>query len=610
VAFDPAGRRLALGERGGAVAVCDVASGEVVHRWPVTRGWITEVAFLDEGSRLLVGELGGSLQVWDAAGGRALRRVILPRGLLRFAVDRRGRRVAAADLAGNVRILTLPDLRVVAALERPLEPSWTALAFSDDGRWLAVGGQDRRATLYDARTFQEVLRLPPQDSSLYDLAFQPGGSSLAVGSADEQLTIWDLARVESSLADVGLGWGDAPPAPVAGAPGGRPLSPIHWTRGRVEAYASIEMAIWILQQVLETYPDQPEMCVELAWIRVMGPKEYRDAPKALPLARRAVELAPDAPLCRNTLGVVYYRLGRWQEAVETLEASARANPEGPTAYDLFFLAMTYRRSGELKKAKECYDQAERWCRARPELRPEQSAELGAIRAEADELATSLNTPGLARGGFHADRGEWDKAAMDYAGVFERERPRDPFAWFEHAYLRLQVGDVEGYRKLCRRMREQFGASANVDDIALLAHTCVLAPDALGDAPTVLELARRRLDPTPAPSVHHAWSVHVMGLACYRAGRYQEAVDRLTESLKEIPDWDYHMLNWLVLGLAHQRLGRSDESRRWLDEAEQAVAAKVRQRPAGLPLFAPSGWHWRDWLGVQMLRREAAGLRNE
>jgi tetratricopeptide (TPR) repeat protein len=99
----------------------------------------------------------------------------------------------------------------------------------------------------------------------------------------------------------------------------------------------------------------------------------------------------------------------------------------------------------------------------------------------------------------------------------------------------------------------------------------------------------------------------LGLAYYRAGRYQEAVDWLTKGLKESPDWDYQILNWLVLSMAQQRLGHGEEAREWLDKAEQAVAGKGREWPAGA-FFAPPGWQWRDWLGVQMLRREAKRLQ--
>ena len=83
--------------------------------------------------------------------------------------------------------------------------------------------------------------------------------------------------------------------------------------------------------------------------------------------------------------MVYYRLGQWKEAADTLQASAQTNPEGPSAYDLFFLAMAYRQTGQPAKAKDCYDQAVRWCRAHGKLAHHELAELLAIRAEAEGL---------------------------------------------------------------------------------------------------------------------------------------------------------------------------------------------------------------------------------
>jgi WD40 repeat protein len=384
-AFDPSGRRLALGERAGAVSVCDVVSGEEVLRAQVGTGWISEVAFLDDGAQLLVGEVGGSLRVWDIAAGRALRQAILPRGLYRFAVDHGGRHVATADLTGTVRVLTLSDLRVIATLEGPTQ-LLGGLAFSSDGRWLAVGGSERRATIYDAHTFQKALSLPPENSPIYDIAFQPGGLRLVTGGNEELLSVWDLAQVESALNTAGLGWGSLAPVPPSGKRQARPPSLVRWgSRGGTRAGIAPEALIWAAQQVLETDPDQPGVCMELAWIYVTGPNKGGDAAKALPLACRAAELAPDEPLCLNTLGVVYYRLGRWQEAAETLEASARANRDGPTAYDLFFLAMSYRQTGQPEKARDYYDRALRWWHARTGLPQFEVAELRAIRADADAV---------------------------------------------------------------------------------------------------------------------------------------------------------------------------------------------------------------------------------
>jgi tetratricopeptide (TPR) repeat protein len=56
-------------------------------------------------------------------------------------------------------------------------------------------------------------------------------------------------------------------------------------------------------------------CNDLAWELVTGPEKERDPVKALPLANKAVELVRGSAVYLNTLGVVYYRLGRYQQAI-------------------------------------------------------------------------------------------------------------------------------------------------------------------------------------------------------------------------------------------------------------------------------------------------------
>ena len=210
-----------------------------------------------------------------------------------------------------------------------------------------------------------MIELPTQNGVVYDVAFQRHGSGLAHGGADETLSFWDLSQIELALAANGLGWEEAPPDGVSSTSQTGPVPRVRMERG----WGKRDDINWYLQQILKTNPDQADLSMELAWVQVMGPTKLRNATKALPLARRAVALAPDEPLCLNTLGVVYYRLGQWQEAADTLQASAQTNPEGPAAYDLFFLAMAYRQTGQPAKAKDCYDQAVRWCRAHGKLVP-------------------------------------------------------------------------------------------------------------------------------------------------------------------------------------------------------------------------------------------------
>ena len=165
----------------------------------------------------------------------------------------------------------------------------------------------------------------------------------------------------------------------------RPPKNIRPYRKRAEAYMQLKeyaKAAADYERYAELLPAGPFPAIaynNLAWLYVTGPPEIRDAGKAIPLAERAVELDPDNAGWLNTLGVVYYRNGQFEEAVQTLTRATAASEEGGTAFDFFFLAMSHHRLGRAKDAADAYEKA-----VRDSHKPV-SAELTAFRAEADTL---------------------------------------------------------------------------------------------------------------------------------------------------------------------------------------------------------------------------------
>src|SRR5262249_37475930 len=102
---------------------------------------------------------------------------------------------------------------------------------------------------------------------------------------------------------------------------------------------------------------------------------------ALPLARKAVAADPRNGAYRTTLGVAYYRLEEYRQAVEALERTP-----GDDAYDLYFLAMCHHRLGGAAKAKGYFGLArgshERNAKSR---NAEYAAELKEFQAEAEAV---------------------------------------------------------------------------------------------------------------------------------------------------------------------------------------------------------------------------------
>jgi uncharacterized protein HemY len=118
---------------------------------------------------------------------------------------------------------------------------------------------------------------------------------------------------------------------------------------------------------------------------VTAPGPLRDPSRALALAEKAAGLRPRDPLIRNTLGVAYYRAGRYRDAADTLRANLPVQGQNYLAMDLYFLAMSHHRLGEEALARAYYTWAERLTRPQNELSAEELQERSAIRAEAETL---------------------------------------------------------------------------------------------------------------------------------------------------------------------------------------------------------------------------------
>ena len=191
IAFLPDNRSVATVLPGGAIGLFDLASGREVRR--VGRGFKARICTggLDpEGRRLVVCDPGDARAVVlvDLATGMTLDTITLPAAPVAEAVawSGDGRRLALGAENGTIRIRDVERRRWTATLEvRLTEPE--RLAFSPDGWLLASGGWDSQTRIWEVEGGRELVRVPGKFRR-----FRSDGRQLVCQNRGH-LTVWELS---------------------------------------------------------------------------------------------------------------------------------------------------------------------------------------------------------------------------------------------------------------------------------------------------------------------------------------------------------------------------------------------------------------------------------
>ncbi len=223
--FSPDGKQLYTASYDGSVGAWDAATGQERFRFQAQCDWAFQgdkIALSPDGTKAAAW-LAGELFSWDVRKPKPVREhsdevdgYYSKQGL---TFSPQGIHIAASFSSKDERI----RLWANGAAKEPLllekcHSGGNGLVFSPDGKIMASGSSDGTASLWEVATGKNLCNLPgvkghpgPTDRSsaaVFSLAFSPDGKTLALGGSDGTIGLWDKAssREIRSLLPSSGGW--------------------------------------------------------------------------------------------------------------------------------------------------------------------------------------------------------------------------------------------------------------------------------------------------------------------------------------------------------------------------------------------------------------------
>ena len=390
VAPSPDGRAVAVvSEAAGAGLVMDLTTASVRGQ-PFAHPGAGRVALSPDGRWVAVtGWHSDRVRLWDAKTGAMVHEWVSgSQNTVIFTPDSRALILCRGD---ELTFWDVGTAKLVRRLRRDVNHFAASVVFSPDGALMALEMTPAVIHLMEVATGRTVAKLEdPHRDQVGWKCFTPDGTKLVVAAPHAKaIHVWDLRAIRQRLKAIGLDWdwpefhpedpraGRAEPATLEVLAGDL-AEPV--LAREQKARLDLERC----RRAAAAKPDDAKACNDLAWVYLTAPEPLRDLKAALPLAEKAVRLSADSAVYRNTLGVAYYRAARYREAIRTLRANLDKQEDWSLPFDLYFLAMSHARLGEIARARDYYDWAVRWRRTQPDLGAGYLEELTVFQAEAEE----------------------------------------------------------------------------------------------------------------------------------------------------------------------------------------------------------------------------------
>jgi WD40 repeat protein len=201
VAWSPDGKLLASGSYDKMVKLWDVATGQEVKNLQDHIDAVFAVAFSPDGKHLASGSQDRSVKIWDIASGQRLYTLSdATDGLTSMAYSPSGKQIAAAGYDKTIYVWQVgeSDGRLLHSLIAD-EDSILALAWTPDGKMLVTSSSDGSIRFRDAATLDPVAVIAHLPDWVEALSISPDGTRLAAGRFNGTVSLFDVKSFKEVL---------------------------------------------------------------------------------------------------------------------------------------------------------------------------------------------------------------------------------------------------------------------------------------------------------------------------------------------------------------------------------------------------------------------------
>jgi WD40 repeat protein len=182
-----------------------VAGGKPGAKLAGHTDWVLSLTFSPDGKQLASGGYDGNVRLWDVAGNKLLITASArppvppntppspPNVIWALAYSPDGKLLALGGSDGPIHLVNPADGKIVRSMPGHTS-AVTALAFHPSGTLLVSGSKDRTVKLWNPTNGQAIKSLDGHLAWVQGLVFMAQGTRVASVSADHTVRLWDLTE--------------------------------------------------------------------------------------------------------------------------------------------------------------------------------------------------------------------------------------------------------------------------------------------------------------------------------------------------------------------------------------------------------------------------------